>query len=209
MSVRLWLGSHARDVFAVAAVVALAVVSSWSRWAGPIRWGQDSCFYYAQMLEVRGEGSQAALASVFATPSQVARGTKVPAPNPGCVAAPSWVHFTARFFRRRWVMPAAAAAVYPLFRTRSLVTVGLVGYLAAAVALYALARVRFSPLPSAVAAALVAVIPQFRDRSMFPATDAWGVALEALCLLLAIRYLQTGRRLLALLWPASVLLLAF
>jgi hypothetical protein len=193
-------------------VAAVASISAAPAWTGAVNWTSDGYFYEAQVREVRGARSQAALASVFGGPLTAARRARERAslaPAERRVANPAWVQYSARFYRRRWVVPLLAAAIDPLSGTRSLALVSIVGYMAAAVALYALLRARFSPLASALAAAAVTLVPQYRSASLAPLTDSWGVALEALCLLLALRFWETGRRSLALAWPAAVLALAF
>jgi hypothetical protein len=119
------------------------------------------------------------------------------------------VRYSAPFFRRRWTVPLAAAAVYPLFGDRSLEIVSLTGYIVAAAALYLLARQRFTPAVSAGAAVLASLLPQYRATALSPLTDTWGIALEALCLVLAIRFCDTGRRPLVVGWLFAMLLLAF
>jgi hypothetical protein len=102
-----------------------------------------------------------------------------------------------------------AAAVYPLFGTRSLDLVSIVGYLVAAVALYALARLRFGPLPSAVAATVATLLPQYRTAALAPLTDSWGIALEAVCVVLAVHFCRNGRRMHAVLFAIAIAALAF
>ncbi len=201
-----------RDWIAVAAVVAIAAISAAPAWTGPVDWTPDGYFYEAQTLELRGASADAALASVFTGPltaDRRARERAQLAPRDRRVANRAWVRYSARFYRRRWTVPLAAAAVYPLFGTRSLDIVSLVGYLAAAAALYALARLRFGPIAAAAAAVVVSLLPQYRATALSPLTDTWGVALEALCLVLAIQYCRTGRRALAAAWPVAMLALAF
>jgi Dolichyl-phosphate-mannose-protein mannosyltransferase len=201
-----------RDGLAALAVAAVAGLSSVPAWSGPVDWTPDGYFYEAQVRELRGVSSQAALASVFQGPLTAARRARERASLPPAqrrVANPEWVRYSARFYRRRWVVPLLAAAIDPLAGTRSLALVSIVGYLAAAVAIYALLRRRFSAPASALAAAAATLVPQYRSASLEPLTDSWGVALEALCLLLGLRYLETGRRALLALWPAAMLVLAF
>jgi hypothetical protein len=201
-----------RDGLAVAFVVAVAVLSAWPAWRGPVDWTPDGYFYEAQAREARGADAQAARASVFAGPLTAERRARERAtlkPRDRRVANADWVRFSAPFYRRRWTVPLAAAALHPLFGGRSLDVVSLLGYVAAAVALYALARLRFGRVASAVAAAVVTVLPQYRDAALAPLTDSWGVALEALALLVAVQFCRTGRRAWAVAWPAVMLLLAF
>lgn len=198
-------------VGAVAFVAAVAVLSAWPAWRGPIDWTTDGYFYESQVREVRGAAAQDARASVFAgslTADRRARERATLAPRDRRVANAAWVRYSARFYRRRWTVPLAAAGVRPLFGTRSLEVVSLLGYVAAAVALYALARLRFGVAASAAAAALVTLLPQYRAAALSPLTDSWGVALEALALLVAVRF-RPGARLWSAAWPAVMLLLAF
>lgn len=193
-------------------VAAVAAISAAPSLARPVDWTPDGYFYEAQTLEVRGASAQAARATVFSgslTEARRARERATLAPADRRVANPAWVDYSAPFFRRRWLVPAAAAAVRPLFGTRSLELVSVLGYVAAAVALYGLLRFRFSPAVAGIAAAAASLVPQYRTSALEPLTDSWGVALEAACLLLALAYLRTRRRTLALAWPLAVLALAF
>lgn len=200
------------DVAAAAILVVVAAISAGRAWTGPIDWTPDGYFYEAQVREIRGADRAAALHGVFAGPltaERRARERAALAPRDRRVSSARWVSYSARFYRRRWTVPLLAAAVYPLFGTRSLDLVSIVGYLAAAVALYALARLRFGPLPSAVAATIATLLPQYRAAALSPLTDSWGVALEALCIVLAVRFCRSGRRLHALLFALAVVALAF
>jgi hypothetical protein len=200
------------DVAAAAILVAVAAISAGRAWTGPIAWTPDGYFYEAQVREVRGAESGAALRAVFdgrLTAARRARERATLAPRDRRVSNAAWVRYSARFYRRRWSVPLLAAAVYPVFGTRSLELVSLLGYLVAAVALYAVARLRFGPLPSAIAATVATLLPQYRAAALSPLTDSWGIALEALCIVLAVWFCRSGRRLHAALFALAVFALAF
>lgn len=200
------------DVAAAAILVVVAAISAWGAWTGPVAWTPDGYFYEAQVREVRGADRAAALRAVFTGPltaDRRARERATLAPRDRRVSSARWVDYSARFYRRRWTVPLLAAAVYPLFGTRSLDLVSIVGYLVAAVALYALARLRFGPLPSAAAATVATLLPQYRAAALAPLTDSWGIALEALCIVLAVRFCRGGRRTHAVLFAFAVVALAF
>jgi hypothetical protein len=198
-----------RRAFVGLAIVIVAVAASVRSWTGPIAWTPDGCFYEAKVLELRGAPSSAALAQTFfradmcGSPSEKAR-----AAAHGVIMDRRWVRYSGRFYARRWLVPIGAAAIYPIFHTRSLEIVSLLGYVAASLALFALLRARFSVGVSGAAAALATLIPQYRTTALSPLTDTWGVALEAVCLLVACRYLQSGRRGLVAVWTATTLALA-
>jgi hypothetical protein len=200
------------DVACVAALLVVGLASSVPAWRGAPSWTVDGFFYQAQTLEARGASQARALHEVFDGPLTAQRRASEVAtlpPRQRRLDNPAWVRYSAGFYRRRWVQPLLAAAVYPLLGSRSLADVALVGYLLSGVALFALLRARFRPLPSAIGAALFVLVPQYRSVGLAPLTDAWGIALEALSLLAALRYLETRRRILLVLWLVATATLAF
>ena len=194
----------------VLALVVVGIASSWSYWKGPSQWKPDSLFYEAQVLEVRGKPAEAARREVFAGPLAAprrAREAGLPE-NERKVSNPEWVRYSAQFYRRRWVVPVLAAAVFPLFGTRSVLVVSLVGYLACGPLLYALLRRRYPRVESALLAAAFLLLLPLRFWSSLPLTDSLGLALLIAALTSALLVLERGLRWLPL-WGLTVAALAF
>jgi len=208
--VRLTARGRSLDVAAVIALTAVAALATASAWSGAVTWTTDGCFYEAKTLQLRGTPAEQARKIAFASEtfcgssSETAREAAA-----GVVATPAWTRYSARFYRRRLLVPAAAAAIYPIFHDRSLEIVGLLGYVAAAVALYALLRLRFARVSSLVATTAAILIPQYRVTMMLPLTDSWGVALETAALICAFVYLRDGSRRLLGAWLLTIVALAF
>jgi hypothetical protein len=200
-----------RDGLAVLALVALAVALTFGRWGNPPQWKPDALFYEAQLLEIRGIPRAEALHRVFSGPLAAPRrreeAEKAPELKPR-VSDPAWVEYSAQFYRRRWVVPILGAAIEPVFGTNSLQIVSLTGFALVGPLLYLLLRLRFTRLPSLLAAAACVVLPPLRYWAEMPQTDSFAVAMEALALLAAMLALERGRR-----WYpfflASMFLLAF
>jgi hypothetical protein len=156
------------------------------------------------MYEVRGAGQEEARARAFSTDfaDQVAER----APQ---VADPAWQEYSAPFYRRRWVVPALAAAAYPVAGDEhSLLAVSCLGYLLLGPLLFLLLRRRFSDPVSATVAGLCLLLPPVRYYTTLPMTDSWGLLLEVGALLAALLALERGGRWFAV-WVATVLALAF
>jgi hypothetical protein len=118
-------------------LVGLALAFSWSHWSAVPRWTTDGLFYEAQTLEVTGTPAGLARQEVFSGPlgrSAIDGGTHIHDRR--------WIEFSAAFYRRRWVVPAMAAALRPLVGVRGLQTVSLLGYVLVGVFTYLLARLR-------------------------------------------------------------------
>jgi hypothetical protein len=186
---------HSRGIVALA-LTALAVGVMVPRLTAAVEWTPDSLFYQAQMYELRGASPDAALRRVFSSPA-AEQVTHLPGAAP-LIKNPAWIRYSARFYRRRWLVPALAAAIYPLAGDRSLLDVSIVGYVIACLALFGLVRARFSDGVSALAVAACLLQPAFQGPSWVPRTDSWGVAIEALGLLVWLRALERGGR-----WTAA------
>ena len=202
------MGSHARGLalasLAPLLLVLLAIGLTRQTWRGHYYWGVDSVFYEAQKLELKGEDAAAARRQAIALYAR----SGVPDHGLKPFRNAHWVSESARNYRRRWVVPALGAAISPVFGTRSLLLVSLVGYVVGGLAIFALLRRRFGRVVSATAASGILLVPPFRQWSGYPLTDSWGVAMEAVALLAAVLVLDRGRRWLPL-WAASMLALAF
>jgi hypothetical protein len=198
------------DGVVVIALIVVAVVATGSAWSGAVSWTTDGCFYEAQALHLRGMPSETAREMVFRSPSFCgSTSERAREAAAGVVATPTWTRYSAQFYRRRLLVPAVAAAVHPVFHNRSLEIVGLLGYVAAAVVLYALLRLRFDQGLTFVATTAAILIPQYRVTMMLPLTDSWGVALETVCLLCGFLYLRDGSRRLLAAWLLAICTLAF
>jgi hypothetical protein len=133
--------------------LALPAVLVGHRWTRPPHWSPDGLFYEAQRLEVAGASAEDARTRVFfADPRyRAARDHAFPPQSPTRTTLLNrrWVEYSAANYRRRWAVPAAAAAISPLFGQRSLLIVSLVGYVLLAALLYLWLRLRFGALVSA------------------------------------------------------------
>lgn len=182
------------DLAAVAAILALLVALT-AFWAPRSFWWPDSFFYRANVLELRGTPERQALDEVW--DGHLAAGFRAyDASRPGeqhLLADPRWIPYTSEFFERRIVAPALAAAIEPLAGEDGLEVVSIAGVFAFALLLFALLRGRFAALASAVAVCACLLWPPVRWGFM-PLTEGAGLALLALALLAAARYLDHGRR---------------
>ena len=176
-------------VFAVAAAV------SAPHWSRPVPWTDpDAIWYQARVEAIQGHDQDAAVRRLFASPI-AAELHSWEAYKP--VSERQWTNpwlGARRFFDRRWLVPAMAAAIDPIFGIRSLLTVSMLAYLLLGPALYLLLRRRFSPGISAVVASICILAPPVRDESFIPMTDSWGLLLETLALLAATLTLERGNR---------------
>jgi len=193
---------HSQKI-AAALLVLVAVLAVGPRLAGPIRWTPDGLFYQAHVLEIQGRGESAALHREFTT--DAAR--RIERPD-GRVGNPKWVSYSAQFYRRRWLVPLMAAAIYPAAGDRSLLYVSIAGYVAAGLLLFALLRTRFSDLVSLLVALACLLLPPMRTFAGAPLTDTWGLALEIGALLAALLALERGHRWIAV-WTLTMLALSF
>ena len=208
---RLW-SLHSREISAFTLVI-LTVVVLVPKLVAPIHWTyDDSLFYQAQVHELQGESQAVALHQAFFSKaaarldrSLLASGDIRPANARGLAA---WVNYSARFYRRRWLVPAMAAAMYPIAGDRSLLYVSALGYIATGLLLFALLRRRFPDNVSVIAAAACLLFPPLRTWAGGALTDSWGLALEVGALLAALLALERGGRWIAL-WFVSMVALSF
>jgi hypothetical protein len=200
----------ARDILVALAVGAVAALLMFHRWGPPTYWESDGLFYEAQKHEVEGQPRQAALREVFAS-SLASELKSQEADEPASqrnISNPEWVHYSARFYRRRWAIPAAAAALDPLFGVDSLKNVALLGYVAATALLYLLLRCRFGTRLSMGIALASLLLPPVRHAAAEPSTDSWGLALLIAGLICAWLVIDRGKRWLAP-WVLVILVLSF
>jgi len=175
------------------AVIAVALASSLTVWRHPVDWSDpDSVFYQAQAVEIRGASQQAALKHTFEGP--IGRAARAWDHSHRYAANRAWVRYSARFYRRRWVVPALAAGLTGAAGSRSLQIVSVIGYLLIGGLVYLLLRRRFSHLTSGVVAIACVWLPPVRQYSFAPMTDSWGIALLLAALIAALTVLERGER---------------
>jgi hypothetical protein len=189
----------------VAAVLAvLACASVWGAARHPVKWTPDALYYQARVQEIRGTSEPAAIDRTFRGPLSA----ELRAQDPQKTGNAAWVKYNEPFYGRRVAVPLAAAALYPLTGSRSLLYISLAGYVAAVLAVFGLLLLRFRLLIAGIVAAATAVLPPLVKHSSFPLTDSWGLALEILAFAAAFLVLRRGRAWL-LLWMATIVLLSF
>jgi hypothetical protein len=196
-------------LLAVAAIVILAGALSFQQWSGSVRWLPDSNFYEAHLLQLRGETKQQSEKEVFGS-RQAQDCCRTFLPHSALSSAgynPHWIAWSARFYQRRWLLPAVGATVYPIFGTHTLKDLSLLAYLLLGPALYLLLRMRFSVLVSLLVAAGVLLLPPLRYWSFQPLTDSWALVLEIAALGAAVTVVERGLRWLPL-WIGLMLALS-
>jgi hypothetical protein len=179
-------------------VLVVAAASSLSSWWAPVWWSgdPDTLYFQAKVLRFRGENERVALHRLFAGP-QASGLRKLDERRPAAkrqFTNARWIDYSSRFFRRRVFVPLLAAAAYPVFGERSLLTVSLLGYLLLSLALYALLRRRFSSTVSAVVTCACMLTPSLRRNSFIPMSDSWSILLETCALLAAVFTFQRSMR---------------
>lgn len=177
---------------------------------GSLEWSPDGLFYQAQVREIRGEGRYAALDHVFDSPgAQPLREEEegLP-PDKRRIANREWVDYSSQFYRRRWTVPLAAAALTPIAGLRSLEIVSLLGLVVLAPLFFLLLRRRFSRWSSFLAAAFCVILPPVINLAGAPRTDSWGLALLVVALLAGLVVLERGGWWFAL-WIVAMLILSF
>ena len=166
----------------------------------------DGLFYELEKLRVQGHSEAEATRTVFEGPLARQTAAIEDEPDEPRVLDPAWVEYSKRFYRRRWLVPALAAAVEPIVGDepgRALRVASLLGYLLLAPVLFLLLRRRFSTWLSAGLAVACTLAPPVYKWSLGMRVDSWGLTLEALGLLAAVLVKDAGRRWLAL-WVAAI-----
>jgi hypothetical protein len=190
-------------------VIVYALFALTVHWAPRSFWSPDALFYQSKVLEFRGASEDEALDEVWSGPLAAAFRAADARRAPGFRALedPRWIEYSADGFERRLVVPALAAAVSPLAGDESLELVSIVGVFAFALLLYALLRMRFGPLPSAVAVVCCLAWPPMRFAFQ-PLTESWGLTLVVLALMAGVLFVERGGRWLWV-WVAAILTLGF
>jgi hypothetical protein len=184
-------GSDRRIDLAATAVLlvlglAVAVPHLWSK----VLWSPDGLFYEAQTREVRGEGQDAALRTVFDGPLAARPKEREAAvrPDKKRIANPEWVAYSAPFYRRRWTVPVAAAALIPVAGgDRALEDASLIGLALLGPLLFWLLRSAFPVVPSTLAAGFCVLLPPVLSLAPHPGTDYAGLALLVASLIALLR----------------------
>jgi hypothetical protein len=204
-----WLALSARPAVLCLLLAAVAALSLARQWDGRILWDPDSLMYQSQTLELRGTDAQTARHEVFFGPLGAwARSLDADqAGEPRRVTDRHWVDYASRFYRRRWLLPALAAATYPVLGERSLHTWSLLGYVAIAPLLFLLLLRRFRPSTSVAVTLGCLALGPLRDWSVIPLTDSWAVALMLGSLLAGLAVIERGVRWLPA-WVALMLALS-
>ena len=188
----------------VGLVVAVIAVPGFIRLDKP---NSDGLFYEVQRLQVQGHSEAEATRMVFDGP--LGRQTADIEDRPSHVRRvldPAWVEYSKRFYARRWLVPAVAAAVAPIVGEhpgRALRWASLLGYLLLAPVLFLLLRRRFDPWPSALLAIACTLAPPVYKWSLGMRVDSWGLMLETLGFLAAVLVKDRGLRWLAL-WIGAI-----
>lgn len=141
------------------------------------RWYTDSLYYEAQRLELRGVPHEAALREVFEGERAESLRGKLPSAERRSEYAD--------FYRRRWTVPALAAAATPLWGERSLRNVSLVGWALLPPLLFLLLRRGFSTRASVAASCAATLLPPLLMWAPAPLGDSWGLTLLVAGLLAA------------------------
>lgn len=210
------MGSHPRitvrrDWIVALALGLLAALMMFQYWGPPVHFTDpDALFYQAQSEEVRGSSRQAALDRVFGSDlaAELKEGERGDPVAELKVSNPAWVEYSSQFYRRRWTVPAAAAAVHPVLGDGSLENLTLAFYVVGTMLLYLLLRRRFGTLVSALVTAATLLLPPLRLVASNGLTDSLGLMLLIAGLLCASLTLERGRRWLWA-WAAVVLVLSF
>ena len=182
----------------VGAVVALIAVPGFVKLDEP---NSDGLFYEVQTPPGRGPRRGRGDPHRVRRRDRAARPPTIEdEPDEPRVLDPAWVEYSKRFYRRRWLVPALAAAVAPLVGDAA-------GPRAARGLADRLRADRAGPVPAAAApvpAALSAVLalactlaPPVYKWSLGMRVDSWGLLLEALGLLAVVLVKDLGRRWLA------------
>jgi hypothetical protein len=158
------------------------------------RWYTDSLYYEAQKLELMGSSQEEALREVF-TGEQAA-------PLAGRLPMGERRAEYAEFYRRRWAVPALAAALDPAFGVESLRNASLLGWAVLPPLLFLLLQRRFSVRASVVAACAGALLPPLVNWAPAPLVDSWGLSMLVAALLCALLAREDARWL-----PAWVLVI--
>jgi hypothetical protein len=192
-------GSRRWEVVPVLVLVALATLAA-ARWTSPVQWKPDSLFYQAHVYQVRGDSHAVAYRKVFTGPlGEPRREGEAGLPlAQRRVSNPAWVHYSERFYERRWFVPAVAALLSPFYGLDALRVTSLIAYILLGPALYVLLRLRAGRLTAFVIAAGGLLLAPVLFLAGLPLMDVTGITLETIAAVGALLALERGRRWLAL-----------
>ncbi len=205
------LDARRRDALLCGVLLCLGLVLALPQLWKPSLWNPDALFYQAQTRELLGESRSQALDHVFASDlaARSDAGEQHLPPRLRYTDNPSWVNYSSRFYRRRWTVPAMAAALTPLAGDSSLEDVSLLGLVLVAPLAFLLLRARFGWPASLAAAAFCELLPPLSGLAPHPNVDAWGLALLFAALLIALRGVADRGPRWVPLWVLSILVLSF
>jgi hypothetical protein len=180
-----------------ALVVTLAAVAlSAPAWFAPPRWTPDSVVYEARALELTG------VPSADARREAIAIGHGVVHLN-GRRLTTNEVAQDEHWYRRRVLLPAAAALLQPVTGSRGLLDVAIGAYILLAPALFLLLRLRFARVPAAIATVAVMAFPPLTNYALRPLSDGAGLLAVLIALLAMVMTVERSRWWLGL-WVAAI-----
>jgi hypothetical protein len=176
------------DSLCCLALLGLAVLLSSQVWSSPIRWTPDGLAFQAKLLQDRGVPRPAAISQAFLLAPNV-----TPLNGRAALTTEAKLAYNMRWYRRRILVPAIGARVWPVFGLRSLLTVSLAAYVLLAMALYIFLRLRFAPPYAAGATALTLLFPPLRRWSFDPLSDSAGLLWVVFALTAAVLTVRSSR----------------
>ena len=194
---------------AVVGLVLCATVAAGSWLMGPVEWNDsDSLFYEAQRLELLGRTAHEARFEVFSSDKAQSVAVNEDDADPPHVLNPTWVEYSAQFYRRRWTVPLIGAWLDPALGEHSLEVASFLGYLALGPSLFLLLVRRYSRRTSFLVAAFCLILPPVYKWSTFMGVDSWGLVFEVLAFVGLLCVAERGLRWLPL-WIGAMLALSF
>jgi hypothetical protein len=190
----------------LAALTAIVNIGGWT--ATPRYPGPDGLFYHARALEMRGLDSREALRRSFG--GDIGKRTIAQFSDPAVARRsrnPQWIDYSARFYRRRVLFPAATALARPALGDHAAPVVGLLGAVLIGPLLFLLLLRRFSFRLSFGVTVAALLWPPLVESAQ-GGVDTWGVVLEIVAVLCALAVLEHGLRWLPA-WAAAILALSF
>jgi hypothetical protein len=184
-----------RTVYGALALAVIAVGLSTTAWLHQPRWTPDGLMYEARTLEFSG-----------VRPAQAQREAVSEAPpimhQDGRQFVPNDIAVNGRFYKRRILVPAAAAAIRPLGGDRALLDIAIGAYILLAPALFLLLRLRFTTAAAATGTLAVLVFPPLTNFALRPLTDGAGLLAVLIAVAAMILTVERGKQWLGLWIPA-------
>jgi hypothetical protein len=180
----------------VLAVTLVAVALSAPAWFSPPGWTPDGVVYETRVLELTGVSSVEARREAVAIGHGVVHGD-------GTRLTTSDVAENAHWYRRRVLLPAAAAVLSPVTGSRGLLDLAIGAYILLAAALFLLLRLRFAWAPAAIAIVAVIAFPPLRHYALRPLADGAGLLAVLVALLAMVMTVERSRWWLVL-WVATI-----